>query len=95
GFAIMFSGFFVPLLNESYVQSGWRLSWVVLAAIVLLVAITAGMLIRNDPAEKGLNPVGQTQELDYDPSVSKGGSSPLRILTHLGGLYAIFGATYV
>ena len=95
GFAIIFSGFIIPVLNEMFAQNGWRIGWAVLAAIVLLVAVVAAVLIRNDPAEKGLEPVGQTQELEYDPSTSRGQFSPLRILAHLGVLYFIFGATYV
>jgi MFS family permease len=35
------------------------------------------------------------QVLEYDPSASRGHFSPVRILTHLGVLYFIFGATYV
>jgi len=95
GFAIIFSGFIIPVLNESLGQNGWRVGWALLAVIVLLVAMVAALLIRNDPAEKGLEPVGHTQELEYDPSASRGQFSPLRILTHLGVLYFIFGATYV
>lgn len=95
GFAIIFSGFIIPALNESLGLNGWRVGWALLAAIVLLVAMVAALLIRNDPAEKGLEPVGHTQELEYDPSASRGQFSPLRILTHLGILYFIFGATYV
>ena len=95
GFAIIFSGFIIPVLNASFAQNGWRLSWGLLALIVLLVTAIAALLIRNDPAEKGLAPVGQTQELDYDPSASRGHFSPVRILFHLGVLYFIFGATYV
>jgi MFS family permease len=95
GFAIIFSGFIIPVLNESFEQEGWRVSWGLLALIVLLVAMIAAILIRNDPAEKGLEPVGQAQEVEYDPSASKGQFRPVRILTHLGVLYFIFGATYV
>ena len=95
GFAIIFSGFAIPFLNAMFPQDGWRIGWVVLATIVLLVALIAAWLIRNDPAEKGLSPVGQSQELEYDPSAGRGHYSPVRILTHLGGLYFIFGATYV
>ncbi len=95
GFAIIFSGVIVPILNEGFNQSGWRISWAVLATIVMFVALTAGLLIRNDPAEKSLSPVGQTLDMDYDPSASKGSFSATQILTHLGGLYFIFGATYV
>ena len=95
GFAIIFSGFVIPYLNEIFGQSGWRVGWMLLALIVLMVAVIAAFLIRNDPAEKGLAPVGNTQELEYDPSASKGKFSSVQILTHLGVLYFIFGATYV
>jgi len=95
GFAIIFSGFIVPILNASFGQNGWRASWLLLGMIVLMVALIAAWLIRNDPAEKGLSPVGQAMELEYDPSASKGQFSPVRILTHLGVLYFVFGATYV
>lgn len=95
GFAIVFSGFLIPVLNASFGQNGWRVSWLLLALIVLLVAVIAAWLIRNDPAEKGLVPVGIAQALEYDPSESRGHFSPVRILTHLGVLYFIFGATYV
>jgi MFS family permease len=95
GFAIIFSGFMIPILNHNFAAQGWRLGWALLATIVLLVATIAAVMIRNDPADKGLEPVGETQELEYDPSTSKGNFSPARILGHLGGLYAIFGATYV
>lgn len=95
GFAIIFSGFIIPIFNASFGQNGWRMSWALLAVIVLLVSAVAALLIRNDPAEKGLAPVGRAQELEYDPSVSRGHFSPVRILSHLGVLYFIFGATYV
>jgi len=95
GFAIIFSGFIIPLLNTGFAQDGWRVGWLLLGLIVLLVAVIAALLIRNDPAEKGLAPVGQARELEYDPSAGKGQSSPAKILTHLGLLYFIFGATYV
>jgi MFS family permease len=95
GFAIIFSGFIVPFLNAAFSQHGWRVSWLLLGLIVLMVALVAAFLIRNDPSEKGLTPVGVAQDLEYDPSTGKGQFSPLQILSHLGALYFIFGATYV
>jgi MFS family permease len=95
GFAIMFSGYIVPVLNASFARNGWRVSWAILALIVLLVAMVAALLIRNDPVEKGLKPLGKALELEYDPSTSRGGYSTVKILSHLGVLYFIFGATYV
>jgi len=95
GFAIIFSGFIIPILNHSFGQHGWRVGWTLLGLIVTLVAVIAAVLVRNDPAEKGLSPVGLIKDAEYDPSTGKGQFSPLSILTHLGGLYFIFGATYV
>ena len=95
GFAIMFSGFIIPRINEKFMVSGWRVSWILLAIIVLLVALTAAFLIRNDPEEKGLSPVGHARDLEYDPSTNKGSFTSVRILSHLGFLYFSFGATYV
>jgi len=95
GFAIIFSGFIIPVLNQSFDQHGWRVGWALLGMIVTLVAVVAAVLVRNDPAEKGLSPVGLIKDAEYDPSTGKGQFSPLSILTHLGGLYFIFGATYV
>lgn len=95
GFAIMFSGFVIPLINDSFGRDGWRISWALLASIVLLVAGLSALLIRNAPEEKGLEPVGRKEDAEYDPSTSKGAFSPVRILTHLGILYFVFGSTYV
>jgi len=95
GFAIIFSGFIIPVLNQSFGQHGWRVGWLLLGLIVTLVAVAAAVLVRNDPAEIGLSPVGLIKDAEYDPSTGKGQFSPLSILTHLGGLYFIFGATYV
>lgn len=95
GFAIIFSGFVIPVLNQGFGQHGWRVGWTLLGLIVTLVAVVAAVMIRNDPAEKGLSPVGLIKDAEYDPSTTRGSFSPMSILTHLGGLYFIFGATYV
>jgi MFS family permease len=95
GFAIIFSGFLIPALNNRFGAEGWRIGWGVLSAIVLLIAVIAAALIRNDPADKGLEPVGRAGRIDYDPAETKGRFTTLQVLTHLGGLYFIFGATYV
>ncbi len=95
GFAIIFSGFLIPALNARFGESGWRASWIVLGLIVLAIAAVAAVLIRNDPADKGLEPAGIPGNIDYDPAETRGRFTVLRILGHLGGLYFIFGATYV
>lgn len=95
GFAIIFSGFAIPLLNTRFGTEGWRAGWLLIALIVLLISVIAALLIRNNPAEKGLEPVGNKGHQEYDPAETKGSFTILQIIAHLGGLYFVFGATYV
>jgi MFS family permease len=95
GFAIVFSGFAIPFLNTHFGANGWRVSWFLIALIVLAIATVAAILIRNNPAEKGLEPIGSEEPIIYAPSETKGHYTTLQILAHLGSLYFIFGATYV
>lgn len=94
GFAIILSGLLIPWLNSRFGSDGWRAGWAVLAGLVLLVTVAAAILIRNDPSDKGLQPLGKPG-IEYDPGEARGRLSPLQVLAHLGGLYFIFGATYV
>jgi MFS family permease len=94
GFAIMFAGFVIPTLNQHFGSDGWRAGWLLIAILILLIAVIATLLIRNNPAEKDLEPVGK-EELASSSPVSKAVITPAQILSQLGLLYFIFGATYV
>jgi len=93
GFAIMFSGVLIPHINELQGAEGWRLSWTVLGLVSLAVALLGAVLLRNTPSEKGLKPMGHV----------RGGSLPslpprhiaAAIVARLGGIYFLFGFTYV
>lgn len=98
GFAIMFTGLFVPAVNAAHGAEGWRLSWLVLGGMVLVIAAVCGLLLRDDPEPLGLTPVGQARDvhawalgdgLDEDVSARK------KLLWHLGAVYFGFGFTYV
>lgn len=95
GFAIIFSGFLVPYLNARFGAQGWRIGWLIIGLIVLLIAAIVATLIRNSPEEKGLEPLGASESVDYGPSGNKSQFSVVQILLHLGALYFVFGATYV
>ncbi len=95
GFAIVFSGFAIPYFNTHFGVNGWRASWFLIALIVLAIAAVAAILIRNNPAEKGLEPVGSKEPIVYDSAGTKGRFTTVQILAHLGVLYFVFGATYV
>ena len=95
GLAIIFSGLVIPLLNSRYGTAGWRISWLMLACLVLLIAVLGALLLRNDPAALGLNPLGRKAAVasaDFSGGAARG---PGRALLTLGLLYLAFGATYM
>ncbi|MEX1299146.1 MAG: MFS transporter [Desulfotignum sp.] len=60
GLAIVFSGLMVPWINASLGPDGWRTGWLVIGVISLGAAVISGLLLRNDPADMGLDPVGRS-----------------------------------
>ena len=95
GFGIIFSGFLIPWLNRLSGEQGWRYGWLVLGVISLLIALAVLLLLRNDPAEIGLEPIGRAQPLPETALTPHEAPGTGRILLRLGILYAVFGATYM
>jgi MFS family permease len=95
GSAIVFAGLLIPWLNQLYGQQGWRVSWQLLAGIVLLIGLLIGLLVRNAPEPMGLEPIGRKQPLGTAELEAAEPSHPGRILLFLGLLYLAFGATYM
>ena len=95
GLAIIFSGLLIPLLNQHYGLDGWRLSWLLLAGISLLVGCLVILLVRNDPAPLGLEPVGRKTPYSEQALSACEGRSAGKALLSLGLLYLAFGATYM
>lgn len=98
GLAIVFAGLYVPLVNATLGLQGWRTGWGTMGALVLGVAGLAALLLRNRPAEKGLEPLGSDlapPHTDAAASVQRGKRANWKILIHLGTIYTLFGATYV
>jgi MFS family permease len=62
GLAIVFSGLMIPWINASLGPEGWRTGWLVIGMISLGVAVISGILLRNDPIDMGLAPVGRRTE---------------------------------
>lgn len=94
GFAILLSGQVIPVLNALRVD-GWRLSWFVLAATVLVITLICWAVLRNSPEEMGLAKVGESIRESGDGK--KGVFRPLKrkVILHCGIIYFIFGFTYV
>jgi MFS family permease len=95
GAAIMLAGVAVPLLNVRFGSNGWRIGWLLLAGTALLVTITATWLIRNYPADKGLEPLGRVTPLSPAQLVPREQRGDGTLLLRLGLLYLAFGATFM
>ncbi|HEY6001091.1 MAG TPA: MFS transporter [bacterium] len=98
GFAILLSGWLIPLLNRQHGAGGWRASWFALALIVLAVAVIDAIVLRDRPADKGLEPLGGPAAAFEPPAHHPHGiRGVLRrgALWYLGLLYFLFGFTYV
>lgn len=97
GFAIILSGRMIPYFNRIQEQ-GWRTSWLVLGALVLVVAVICALVLRNSPRERGLLPVGMTEEpRDRKRDILAGTVHGLRssLVLHCAAIYFLFGFTYV
>ena len=98
GFAILLSGKLIPYLNQLGESDGWRISWLVLGIIVLIISIICFVIIRDTPDELGLKPVDSRTN-------SKPGTTPhftgetasasRKDIYYLGAIYFLFGFTYV
>ncbi len=98
GFAIMISGLLIPYVNRQVGPQGWRTSWLILGAIVLLIALASRTLLRDHPGELGLEPVGGHDAPAFaHPADDAKGPNIYRkgIIYYLGAIYFLFGYTYV
>jgi len=99
-FGLLITGLLIPAVLRRYADSGWRYSWIVLAALTLVIALLCWIFLRNRPSDKGLKAVGDEGEggkaegarsttLDWR-LVYKSPSIWL-----LGGIYVLFGFSYI
>jgi len=95
GLAIIFAGMLVPALNRALGSDGWRTGWQVLGAISVVIAVTAGLLLRNSPSDLGLTPLGHKSTAGGNPFSSPPNAAGKGTMLHLGILYLIFGLTYM
>lgn len=94
GFAILLTGRMIPFFNALRLE-GWRLSWFVLGAIVLVIAVFSRLVLRNRPQDLGLQRVGAAKGSAGEEL--RPGFRPLnkKVIMRCGMIYFIFGCTYV
>jgi MFS family permease len=96
---LIFSGPIVPWVVSAYNPEGWRICWHLFGGLTLMIAIAGGFLIRNQPSQMGLKPVGPHAGYSLDSP----GARALRwadvykspTLWHLGVVYMAFGFSYI
>ncbi len=95
GIAIVLTGMFIPWVNATLGPEGWRTGWLTIGVISIVIAGVAAFFLRNDPAEKGLEPLGSadTAATPVTGTPSPKGNSRWTMI-HLGSIYIFFGATY-
>lgn len=95
GLAIMFVGYLIPVLNNAYAPDGWRMAWRVLSAISLVIAVAAAILLRSNPSDLGLEPMGRPEPITIDRLKPRNRPDAGWILVRLGLLYLAFGVTFM
>lgn len=96
GMAIVFTGLLIPWINTSKGADGWRTGWLIIGITSVVIAAVAANFLRDDPAEKGAEPLGavDTRLGSTDlPTTELQPAGPWTMV-HLGFVYAFFGATY-
>jgi sugar phosphate permease len=108
GAGTLISGLIVPPILSVFGTMGWRFSWYILGGAVLLISGVVFQFVRNNPGEKGLQPVGfeNSDATQSDSSASEKASAPKWMATvksiikigsvwYLGGVYFFFGLSYI
>lgn len=95
GSGVIFSGLLIPRLNRCYGAAGWRWGWLILGVVSLAVAAIAALLLRNSPAEMGVEPLGRPLPLDFSHLIPRVRAGDGLLLCRLGLLYLLFGATFM
>ncbi len=98
--ALMIIGPVVPRILDGFGEDGWRYSWFILGAFVLLLGILAFALLRDRPEEKGLQPIaaeGDEPALQGERASSLDWGRVYRsgAVWHLALVYIAFGFSYV
>jgi sugar phosphate permease len=93
GIGIVLAGTLIPHFNRVYGIDGWRTGWITLGLIGLAVAAISGMLLRNDPRELGLQPVGRVPVAVEGMPGAREMSGTHGVLARLSLLYMVVGVT--
>ena len=93
---ILLAGRLVPFILERAGAAGWRVAWQLFAVAALVVGGLAALLLRDNPAAMGLEPVGGRDS--GEPAAGRmqwGLVYRAPAVWHLASAYVLFGFSYV
>lgn len=98
--ALIITGITVPGIISAGGQGSWRTCWLIFGVVTVILAIGAFLIIRNNPGEKGCEPVGaRTGEQTLSvPKEKSGGWKNVYMsgrVWHLGLVYIAYGFSYI
>ena len=104
GIGTLISGLIVPPILQAFGPNGWRFSWYILGAAVLVISGVVFLFVRSRPEEKGLSQVG-TAETEPVASASAGPQKAASLqwtdiikmgsVWYLGLVYFFYGISYI
>lgn len=94
--ALLLLGPLIPYVLETFPGVGWRICWYILGSLTLAIAGLNYFVLRNQPEEKNLHPIGGTSIPPFSPSsFSWSRVYASRPLWHLAGIFFTFGFSYI
>jgi MFS family permease len=97
--ALILVGPVAPLILAAYGEPGWRVCWYFFAALALLVAVAAYLVLRDQPSEVGVEPIGGSAgprpAVPAPVGVQWGRVYRSIPIWHLGLVYVAFGFSYI
>ncbi|WP_238458092.1 MFS transporter [Alkalihalobacterium alkalinitrilicum] len=100
GIGMVFSGFAVPALVVISSDQGWRLSWYLLAFLVIIIALINSIFLKNKPEEVQLLPIGAIENRNEHQHHVETSSKPSivyrnKTLWFIGSIYFLWGMSYL
>ena len=99
---LIVTGPLIPAIQNVYGPDGWRVSWYVIGVLGLAAFALCALFLRNRPGEKGLQPLGDSENETAQRSTENISAAlnwglvyKSRMLWQLAAIYFAFGFAYI
>jgi MFS family permease len=99
---LIVTGPLIPAVLNAYGPNGWRVSWYIIGLLGLAAFALCALFLRNRPDEKGLKPLGESENEtaqrtteNVSAALNWGLVYKSRLLWQLAAIYCAFGFSYI